>query len=203
MLMHTLHNMFLLDSSSVTIIEKMFRPVVVYVFLIVGLRLAGKRELAQMNPFDLIVLLTLSNTVQNAIIGNDNSVTGGMVGAATLLALNWLVVRVIFRNRRLGRFIAGRADILMSGGKIHKDHLDREMISKEELTAAAHRQGIGSLHDVERCLLEPNGTLTFIQRTPTPDSERHNAILVRLESILAELNALRRESGAGESRPTN
>src|SRR5512137_1442122 len=81
--------------------EKVARPVVVYFFLVAGLRLAGKRELAQLNPFDLVVLLLLSNTVQNAIIGNDNSVTGGLVGAATLLVVNWVVVRFLFRHERI------------------------------------------------------------------------------------------------------
>jgi len=199
MLEHTLHNMFVLDSTAVTVLEKMFRPVVVYLFLVVGLRLGGKRELAQINPFDLVVLLTLSNTVQNAIIGNDNSVSGGILGATTLLAINWIVVRVIYRNRKLGRFIEGRADILMSGGKVQKDHLDREMITKEELLAAAHKQGIGSLHEVERCLLEPNGTITFIQKQPTPDMERHDAIMTRLAAILDQLGAVKGNSGAGET----
>src|SRR5215208_780206 len=78
--------------------EKMLRPVVVYVFLIVGLRLAGKRILAQLNPFDLVVLLTLSNTVQNAIIGNDTSLSGGVVGAAALLAVNSTLVRIYYRG---------------------------------------------------------------------------------------------------------
>src|SRR5260370_39376793 len=81
----TMHDMFVLG---VPVLEKVLRPILVYVFLIVGLRLAGKRELAQLNPFDLVVLLTLSNAVQNAIIGDDNTVTGGFIGAATLLAVN-------------------------------------------------------------------------------------------------------------------
>jgi uncharacterized membrane protein YcaP (DUF421 family) len=199
MLEHTLHNMFILDPTAVTILEKMLRPVAVYVFLIVGLRLGGKRELAQINPFDLVVLLTLSNTVQNAIIGNDNTVSGGILGATTLLAINWVVVRIIYRNRKLGRLIEGRADILMTGGKVQKDHLDREMITKEELLAAAHKQGIGSLHEVERCLLEPNGTITFIQKQPTPDMERHEAIMTHLKAIRDLLGARQGESGAGES----
>src|SRR5262249_13758163 len=91
------HNMFYLG---LPVLEKMFRPVIVYIFLIVGLRLAGKRELAQLNPFDLIVLLTLSNTVQNAIIGDDNSVTGGILGASTLLAVNYFVVRFLYGHER-------------------------------------------------------------------------------------------------------
>src|SRR5467141_463304 len=89
----------------VPILEKILRSVIVYVFLIVGLRLAGKRELAQLNPFDLVVLLTLSNTVQNAIIGEDNSVTGGLIGAATLLALNYAVIRFLYGHERLDRLV--------------------------------------------------------------------------------------------------
>src|SRR5882762_8001741 len=81
--------------------EKVLRPVLVYSFLIIGLRLSGKRELVQLNPFDLVVLLTLSNTVQNAIIGEDNSVTGGIIGATSLLVVNYLVVRFLYKHRRL------------------------------------------------------------------------------------------------------
>src|ERR1700712_1833851 len=100
------------------IAEKIVRPVVVYLFLIGGLRLAGKRELAQLNPFDLVVLLTLSNAVQNAIIGEDNSVTGGLIGATTLLVLNYLVVRFLFGHQRLDRMIEGAPDVLIHEGRI-------------------------------------------------------------------------------------
>src|SRR5437762_5682177 len=87
--------------------EKILRPILVYLFLIVGLRLAGKRELAQLNPFDLVVLLTLSNTVQNAIIGEDNSVLGGLIGATTLLVVNYVVVRFFYAHDKLDRLIEG------------------------------------------------------------------------------------------------
>src|SRR5438876_10445639 len=99
-------NMF---SLSLPVAEKVLRPVIVYVFLIIGLRLAGKRELAQLNPFDLVVLLTLSNTVQNAIIGDDNSVTGGIIGASTLLIVNYLVVRYLSRHQKLDELVEGSA----------------------------------------------------------------------------------------------
>src|SRR5258708_12504651 len=89
------------------ILEKILRPIFVYIFLIVGLRLSGKRELVQLNPFDLVVLLTLSNTVQNAIIGDDNSVTGGIIGATSLLIVNYLVVRFLYTHRDLDQFIEG------------------------------------------------------------------------------------------------
>src|ERR1700694_5303486 len=119
-----LHHMFALG---LPVIEKIVRPIVVYFFLIIGLRLAGKRELAQLNPFDLVVLLTLSNTVQNAIIGNDNSVTGGLIGAATLLFLNAMVVRFLFKHPKLDRLVEGDSDLLIDGGKIKHNRLKKEL----------------------------------------------------------------------------
>src|SRR5437867_9128960 len=100
----------------VPVAEKILRAGTVYLFLVVGLRLAGKRELAQLNPFDLVVLLTLSNTVQNAIIGDDSSVTGGVIGAATLLTVNYLVVRFLFGHAKLDRLVEGDADVLICDG---------------------------------------------------------------------------------------
>src|SRR5262252_3327478 len=91
--------------------EKIIRPIVVYAFLIIGLRLAGKRELAQLNPFDLVVLLTISNTVQNAIIGDDNSITGGLIGAGTLFLVNHVVVSYLYNHERLERLIEGEPDV--------------------------------------------------------------------------------------------
>ena len=102
----------------VPLLEKIVRPVLVYAFLVAGLRLAGKRELAQLNPFDLVVLLTLSNTVQNAIIGNDNSVTGGVIGATALLILNYWVNRLLYGHERLERLVEGDADLLVDNGVV-------------------------------------------------------------------------------------
>src|SRR5438093_5380513 len=132
------HDMFFLG---LPIAEKILRPIVVYGFLIVGLRLAGKRELAQLNPFDLVVLLTISNTVQNAIIGDDNSVTGGVIGAATLLLVNHWVVRFLYGHERLDQLIEGAADVLIDNGVIQMDRLRKELITQGELEAAAHKQG--------------------------------------------------------------
>ena len=140
--MHDLwKDMFVL---AVPLLEKILRPVIVYVFLIVGLRVAGKRELAQLNPFDLVVLLTLSNTVQNAIIGDDNSVTGGIIGAISLLAVNYVVVRFLYDHHKLEEIVEGSADVLIEDGCVHEDRLKRELITKEELEAAARRQGLES-----------------------------------------------------------
>src|SRR5437667_1239277 len=126
---------------AVPLLEKILRPICVYVFLIVGLRLSGKRELVQLNPFDLVVLLTLSNTVQNAIIGEDNSVTGGVIGATSLLVINYVVVRFLFRRMRLDRFLEGSPTPLVEGGRLVRKNLERELITEAELQAAAHRQG--------------------------------------------------------------
>src|SRR6476469_6880502 len=108
MIEQTLTDMFMLGLPW---IEKIVRPVIIYIFLVVSLRLAGKRELAQLNPFDLVVLLTISNTVQNAIIGEDNTVTGGLIGAATLLFVNHLVVRYLYGHKGLDRMVEGDPDI--------------------------------------------------------------------------------------------
>src|SRR5207253_3895607 len=105
----------------VPLVEKVVRPLMVYAFLIVGLRLAGKRELAQLNPFDLVVLLTISNTVQNAIIGNDNSVTGGIIGAITLLVVNYAVIRFLYGHERLERLIEGEPDVLLADAMLQTD----------------------------------------------------------------------------------
>jgi len=173
------------------VLEKVLRPVFVYTFLVVGLRLAGKRELAQLNPFDLVVLLTLSNTVQNAIIGDDNSVTGGVIGATTLLALNYLVVRFLYGHERLERLVEGDADVLIDGGRIRFDRLRKELVTLAELESAAHKQGFASLDEVDRAVLEPGGTLAFFGNKPTPEAARHAEVTRRLDRILEELASLR------------
>jgi len=173
------------------VVEKVLRAVVVYAFLVVGLRLAGKRELAQLNPFDLIVLLTLSNTVQNAIIGDDNSVTGGLLGAATLLAVNALVVRFLYSHERLDRLVEGEADVLVENGKIRLERLKAELITLPELESAAHKQGFASLDEVDRAVLEPGGTISFIGKKPGPEAVRHGELTRRLDQIVSELAALR------------
>lgn len=171
--------------------EKILRPVIIYLFLVIGLRLAGKRELAQLNPFDLVVLLTLSNTVQNAIIGDDNSVTGGVIGAATLLLVNYLVVRFLFRHETLDRLVEGEACVLIEDGQIRQGQLAKEVLTLQELEAAAHKQGFDSLQDVQRAVLEPGGTISFNAKKPKPEEMRHQEILNRLEQMTRELAQLR------------
>jgi uncharacterized membrane protein YcaP (DUF421 family) len=182
------HHMFVLG---VPILEKILRAAIVYVFLIVGLRLAGKRELAQLNPFDLVVLLTLSNTVQNAIIGDDNSVSGGIIGAAALLLINYLVIRFLFKHDRIDRMVEGEADVLIDHGRVQEDHLKNELLTKHELEIAAHRQGFGDLREVEQAAIEPGGGIFFVGKKPTTDEIQQAELLKRLDAITIQLNELR------------
>jgi uncharacterized membrane protein YcaP (DUF421 family) len=173
------------------VLEKILRPVCVYAFLVVSLRLSGKRELVQLNPFDLVVLLTLSNTVQNAIIGDDNSVTGGIIGATSLLVVNYLVVRFLYDHRKLDQLVEGRADVLIEDGKVRTHHLKKELITMAQLEAAARKQGFDSLSEVQQCVLEPGGTISFIGKKPDADEARHQELLKHFERLAAELARLK------------
>jgi len=175
-------------------LEKVLRPVFVYAFLVVALRLAGKRELAQLNPFDLVALLTLANTVQNAIIGDDNSVTGGVIGAISLLVANYVVVRFVYSNREVEEIVEGEPDPLVDNGKINEARLKEELISLPELEMAAQRQGIMSLAEVQRAVLEPGGSIVFVVQWPDPDEMRHNELLARLDALAREVADLRAQA---------
>jgi uncharacterized membrane protein YcaP (DUF421 family) len=173
------------------LLEKILRPIIVYAFLVISLRLSGKRELAQLNPFDLVVLLTLSNTVQNAIIGEDNSVLGGLIGATSLLITNFLVVRFLYDHRKLDQMVEGRADVLVENGKVRTQHLKKELITMAQLEAAARKQGFQSISEVEQCVLEPGGTLTFIARKPGTEDVRHLELVGKLDRLIQEIAQLR------------
>jgi uncharacterized membrane protein YcaP (DUF421 family) len=177
------------------ILEKLLRPVIVYLVLVLLLRLFGKRELAQLNPFDLVVLLSLSNTVQNAIIGDDNSVTGGIIGAFSLLAINWLVVHLLFRSPKLTRLLEGRPTVLVQRGQIDMKAMRRESLSREELISVIHRQGFEHLHQVHRCELEPNGSF-YVEAIEPPIADRHHSeVIARLDALSREIAELRGHAG--------
>jgi uncharacterized membrane protein YcaP (DUF421 family) len=173
------------------LLEKILRPIIVYVFLVVSLRLSGKRELVQLNPFDLVVLLTLSNTVQNAIIGEDNSLIGGLIGAASLLVTNYLVVRFLYDHRKIDQLVEGKSDVLVEDSKVRTQHLKKELITLPQLEAAARKQGFDSLSEVAQCVLEPGGTLTFLGKRPGSEDVRHQELLQRLEKVAQEISLLR------------
>jgi uncharacterized membrane protein YcaP (DUF421 family) len=186
-------NTFLVNMLKVGIplAEKVLRPIIVYVFLVFLLRVFGKRELAQLNPFDLVVLLSLSNTVQNAIIGDDTSVTGGLIGAFTLCAFNYLVVRFLFKHRRIDQFIEGSPTVLIDHGRVRPQALARELLTETDLITMAHRQGFASLEEIDRCVLEPGGTFFIRGKTP-PVRERHHAeITRRLDELARQVEKLR------------
>jgi uncharacterized membrane protein YcaP (DUF421 family) len=173
------------------ILEKLLRPVIVYLVLVVLLRLFGKRELAQLNPFDLVVLLSLSNTVQNAIIGDDNSVSGGVIGAFGLLAINWLVVRILYNSPRLTRMFQGESTVLIRDGQIDLKAAKRESLTREELIEAIHRQGFENVDKVRRCELEPNGTFYVEAFEPSTADQQHGELISRLDVLAREVAALR------------
>jgi uncharacterized membrane protein YcaP (DUF421 family) len=129
--------------------------------------------------------------VQNAIIGNDNSVLGGLVGATSLLVTNYLVVRFLYDHRKLDQVIEGRADILIESGKVRPQHLKKELITMAQLEAAARKQGFDSLSEVEQCVLEPGGTLTFLGKKPTGEDMRHQELIGKLERLAQEIALLR------------
>ena len=179
-----------LFSIPVPILEKIVRAVLVYLSLIVLLRLFGKRELAQLNPFDLIVLLTLSNTVQNAIIGKDDSFSGGIIGAAALLVTNYIVVRLFFKYPSLNRIFGGGPALLIENGKVNKTALKKELLTERELRIAANRQGIDELRDLEKGELEPNGTFSFEKRHITTEQEQRTAIAEKLDALNTKIDRL-------------
>jgi uncharacterized membrane protein YcaP (DUF421 family) len=176
------------------LLEKILRPAVVYVFLVILLRIFGKRELAQLNPFDLVVLLSLSNTVQNAIIGNDNSLTGGLIGAVTLLGVNYIVVRFLFRHRRLDQLLEGDPTALIKAGRVQHGNLAKELMTHAELMTVLHRQGFYALDEVDECILEPGGGFSVKRKEP-PASELHfSGLMEKLEAMDRKLDRL---SGGG------
>jgi uncharacterized membrane protein YcaP (DUF421 family) len=140
--------------------EFLSRAVLVYGFLILILRLTGKRQIGQLAPFDLVLLLVLSNALQNSMNGGDNSVLGGMLSAVTLIALNWLVSYTTFRSKRLARIVEGRPQVLIHNGHIFRDVMEREQLTQSELDTALRLAGCACVADVHFAILENNGQIS-------------------------------------------
>ena len=177
----------------IPILEKALRPILVYVFLVVLLRVFGKRELAQLNPFDLIVLLCLSNTLQNAMIGEDNSITGGLIGAFSLCAINYTVVRFLFKHRRLDELVEGRGTVLIKNGVVQRKALAAELLSESELRTIVHRQGFASLDEVQTCSLETGGTFSVEGKNPRRDDLEHRELLARIDGLARQMEGLKQD----------
>jgi uncharacterized membrane protein YcaP (DUF421 family) len=144
--------------------EKILRSVLVFLFLAAALRLGGKRELAQINVLDLAVLLLASNALQNALIGNDTSVTGGVIGASTLFIANYVFIRLTFRHARIRRILEGRPRVLLRNGKLDQMAMDKEAITQEELEDELLNKGMTDFSQVGLIILETNGKLVFLNR---------------------------------------
>ena len=179
------------------VLEKLLRPMIVYLFLVLFLRLFGKRELAQLNPFDLVVLLSLSNTVQNAMIGDDNSVTGGVIGAFSLLAINWVLTLILFRSPNADKVIEGTETVLIRDGVVDWAAMKREALTELELKSVLHKQGLNDVTAVAKCVLEPNGTFYVEAIKPSEAELERSEILRELRELMREVQALKTQLAPG------
>jgi uncharacterized membrane protein YcaP (DUF421 family) len=149
--------------GSHVLVQIVLRTGVIYLLVLIGVRLSGKREVGQMTPFDLTLLLLLSNSVQNAMTGPDTSLLGGAVAAATLLIMNYVVANVSGGNRRLRRLIQGEPSLLIHDGKPIESHMEREHVSMDELHRALREHGINSLDQVALAVLEVDGSISCLK----------------------------------------
>jgi uncharacterized membrane protein YcaP (DUF421 family) len=173
------------------VLEKILRPMIVYLFLIGFLRLFGKRELAQLNPFDLVVLLSLSNTVQNAMIGDDNSVSGGVIGAFSLLAINWALTRILFRSPKLNTTFEGSATVLIRHGVVDWAAAKKEALTELELRSVLHKQGFNNFDEVEKCVLEPNGNFYMEGIKEKSDDAQRAEVMKMIQALTREVQEMK------------
>ena len=171
--------------------QLVLRAVVVYAVLLVLLRVAGRRELGQMTSFDLVLLLLISNAVQNSINAGDNSLTGGLVSAVVLVALNWAAGYAAYRWRWAERLLQGRPVRVVTDGRIHLGAMRRELLTLAELRSALRKQGIARVRECARVDLEPDGTLSVVRAGTTPPSAAE----------LAHPDAVHRGEAAGREGP--
>jgi uncharacterized membrane protein YcaP (DUF421 family) len=148
----------------ITVWEKVLRAGVVYIFLLIAFRLTGKRQVGQMTTFDLVVVLVISNVLQNAMIGADNSVAGGILGAAVILIVNFIIAEIAVRSRRAERILEPEPTVLIVNGKIIEKNLRKELISIADLHSALRKDGIISSEDVKLAVLEPNGAISIVKK---------------------------------------
>ena len=171
----------MIPASWHVLLEIAVRTSVVYLLVLAGVRLSGKREVGQMTPFDLTLLLLLSNSVQNAMTGPDTSLAGGAVAATVLLVLNYLIANLAGANRRFRKFIQGQPSMLIHDGEVIESHMAREHVSMDELECAMREHGIASYHQVAIGVLEIDGSISFLKYDDiNPTANTH---LVRRKGI--------------------
>ena len=178
------------------VIDKILRAIIVYAFLVVALKLAGRRELAQLNTFDLVVLLMIANTVQNATIGNDNSITGGLIGVTALLVANFFVIRFFYFHKKTQGLNDDAGEVLIEKGKIQEAPLKKEMITMDDLKEAANRQGFQSLDEVESAALNQDGSFAFVKKSKE-QAGRHEyqEILSRIDRLAEQIGRMQPGEG--------
>ncbi len=152
----------------------------VYLFLVLGLRLMGKRELGQMNIYDLVLIIVLANAVQNAMVGDDNTLGGGLVAAITLLVLNRLFILVMSRSRRLEHRMAGEPLLILRDGTLLRDRMRREGITRDQVLAALREHGLSRIEDVAMAVLEVDGTISVVPREESVVRTRRHFRALRL-----------------------
>jgi uncharacterized membrane protein YcaP (DUF421 family) len=150
---------------AIPISELVIRAIVVYIFLLVILRVTGKRQIGQLAPFDLVLLLVLSNSVQNSMNGGDNSLVGGLISASALVALNYRVGYAIFKSKRLEAFVEGRPQVIIHNGRVFDEVMRGAKLTHHELSAALRRSGCTCAEEVQAAILENNGTISVVLKT--------------------------------------
>jgi uncharacterized membrane protein YcaP (DUF421 family) len=144
--------------------EFILRGIIIYAFLLILLRLTGKRQVGQMAPFDLVLLLVLSNAVQNAMNGGDNSVIGGMISAVTLVGLNWVIGLLTYKSKTIETLVEGRPDVLIHNGKLFQKTLESAKLTRHEVMTALREAGCATVEDVHAAFLENDGSISVIPR---------------------------------------
>jgi uncharacterized membrane protein YcaP (DUF421 family) len=144
--------------------ELIVRSFIVYAFLLIILRITGKRQVGQLAPFDLVLLLVLSNAVQNSMNGGDNSLVGGLISATTLIALNFLIGYATYRSKKIEALVEGRPEVLIHNGKLFEDVMGRSQLTQAELEAALRQAGCGSIGECHSAILENNGQVSVVQK---------------------------------------
>ena len=154
------------------ILDIVIRTAIVYAAVLIGMRMAGKRQVGQMTPFDLVLLLLIANAVQNAMTGPDTSLVGGLAAAATLLIVNTIVSRLALRSESVRDVVEGHPTLLIHSGKILKNHLEREKVSEQDLMQALREHGIATVDEVFNAVLEVDGSISVIKKDELPATQK-------------------------------
>ena len=183
--------MFDLDLS---LVEKVIRAVAIYLFLVLALRLVGKRELTQLNTLDFVVLLAVANAVQNGLIGADNSVTGAVAGATVLFAVNSALAWIVFRSRRLQRIVEGTPTVLIREGQILDQELTRQELTRDDLLVEIQSAGADTFDDVSTASLLPNGKVIVVQKKANQSSVQYDDLRARIDHLTGLVEGLSRQA---------